>query len=153
MKVHKKGQKSFTNVYTYIIIFLVFGLFVGGIKILGEELILSDKTDLSTDSQGYIATLHGIDTSNLNKDDNLNEGLDGENVGSSKDEGLDFLFGKQQSSRFDIIYDIYSVPSTILLVVLKLPNESFGWIFTLINMFFWFSITIALILFIRGIMR
>jgi len=155
--------QKLTNVYTFLGILFLFAILVISLMYLGKELVDNDNANLDNDSITYIAGLVGVDDANLDtalsryttSTDDQEESIlvsDNTSQGNPKDYALDFLFAKEKGFSIEItIKRIFSIPSFIIVDLLRFNLNDFSW---LINIFGWFIgivILIAIVYWARGV--
>lgn len=149
--------KQLTNVNTYIGILFLFALLVGGLTILGNELLENDNTNLDNTSVEYIATLNGINISDYQGEEDTQEDpilITGNGTqGNPKDESLEFLFAKEKGFSLELtIKRIFNLPSFILYDLLRLPKAEWSWITDIVGWLLGIVVVIAVVYFARGIL-
>lgn len=150
--------QKFTNVETYLIILFLFAIVVTAIIHLGNELLANDNSELDNDSISYITNLRGIDMSEFNVSKEEVEAsisiLGNESQGNPKDEALEFLYAKQKGFNIETkIKMIFSLPQFILIDLLRFSLNDWRWVIFIFNWLYRLLITIAIVYFIRGIVR
>lgn len=150
--------KSPTNVETYLFYLFIFAVLVSGLVYLGNELIVNDNANLDNDSIEYIASLNGINISEYRQTQAALEAsasLDPNYTqGTPKDHSIEFLYAKQKSSGIETtIKRIFRLPSYLIVDLLRLPANNFRWIIDLVGWILGFTVMIAIVYFIRGIVN
>jgi len=150
--------QKFTNVETYLIVIFLFLILVTGLIYLGNEVITNDSSSLDNDSISYIGNLQGINVSDYqaSRSDIEDPILINANAsqGNPKDYGLDFLFAKEKGFQIEIVIKaIFSLPQVILIDLLRFDLNDWQWIISLFNWLYRLLVVIALVYFVRGIIR
>lgn len=146
--------KELDNVKTYFgIIFIAF-LAITGIILAGNETGNNSNSNLDNDSVDYILGLQGINRSDVARNPSYQEAslLVNENFtqGNPKDYALDFQFAKEKGITFEnSVKLIFSLPSTVLFDVLRLPRVSYEWIIDLLGWLLGLLVGIAVINYAR----
>lgn len=154
--MNKKG-KQMSNIWTYLILLLLFGVLMTGIVQLGNDLVLNENANLDNDSIEYIAEVQGIDLSEFDVTSQEIESAilftDNTSQGNPKDYSLEFQFARERGLPIEnTAKQIFSVPSVIIYQVLRLPKNNWSWIVDVLNWFWRLAIIVALVYFARGIL-
>lgn len=152
-------SKSFTDVYTYIILFFIFAAFMWAVLSLGGEMAdraANGDINMSESTQTYIGQLNNNPNFNITdyQSNKAQQELpvvykSNSSEGTPKDFSIEYFEAKERASNFEnVLKRIYYIPSTIL-VAIGFPESEFK---GLISIFFWFM-GIAIILTIYWMFR
>ncbi|SRR6056297_812841 len=154
------AERKTTNVVNIIIILFIVVIFALIIKNYASELLSSENINLSENSQDYTENLAGsnnyehFNTTDFAPEDAPNQPLSDATADNKKDFSLDFNFGKKSVNKYTRwLYLIANVPEFILYDVFGLQQEGFMWIISILDWFWRIIISIAIVYFIRGIVR
>jgi hypothetical protein len=157
MMQSRKGN-SFSNIYVYFGILIIFLLVVVGIQQLGDDLTTNPHANLDNRSLLYIAQINGIDVSEYNITGNeiyTSEVAVDNNTGDAiKDFSLEYFFARDKTKSLEDRMGkktIFNMPERVLVTLMGGSKGDFQWALDIFNWFIWISVTVAVILFIRGI--
>jgi len=150
--------QRFSNVETYLAIAFLFAILTAGVVYLGNEVLTNDNANLDNDSIEYIANLNGIDLDEYRASSSDIQNpiiLSGnESEGTLRDEALAFLFAQEKSYDVEIaIKRVFGIPSFIIVDLLQFNVGDFEWIIDIMGWFISLSILIALVNYLRGVIR
>lgn len=151
-----KKAKSLNNVWTYIIILAFFAIFITIIIKGGEELLEKDlKGEIELDSASiqYIGNIKGVDLSNYSATkEQWQTSQVTDTAGTPKDYAMEFLFSKEKGSSIEnTIKQIYSLPSTTVVIMFNQPEIRFKWFIDIIGWVLMIGIGIVIYYYIRAI--
>jgi len=152
-------EKKTTNITNVLIVLFVVVLFAILIKNYASNILESENQALSQESLDYTNNIAGgvyshINTSEFDAENAPNDPLADESTDNKNDFSLDFNFGKKSVNKYTkYLYIASSIPEFILADIFGLDNYGFKWLIDLLDWVWRIVISIAIIYFIRGIIR
>lgn len=157
MMRYRKGS-SFSNLYVYFGILFIFLLVILGIQNLGTDLQANPHANLDNKSIEYIQLINGIDYNDYNKSGDTiyksEVSVDNESGDAIKDFSLEYFFARDKSKDLEDRIGkktFFNIPERVIVTLMGGTSGDFQWVFNLINWFIWIALSIAVILFVRGI--
>lgn len=146
--------KSFTNIWTYVIVMLFLIIFISTINILTTNYLLNSEADV-TDTV-YAQKILNINLSGYSESENQIEASTSYNQNNNtgtqtKDNALEFFYSRSVIDDVELtVKGIYSFPGYVARL-LNISSNSISWLVSILNWFWRLAILIATYLAIRGI--
>lgn len=147
--------KSFSNLYTYIVIMFIVSICIGIIQTVSVYK-LSHSSNLDNETTQYLGQMIGIDLSEFNVtaseiEDNSADLTTNDTGTQQKDFALEYFYAKSTMGKLgNVAKQIYRLPEYIL-IFFKIPISNVEWLISIINWFYRTALIFAVYLAIRGV--